>query len=113
MCVECGKRRIVYCLAALTKAEDLALIRIQEELLFICGSTLFPGGEFQDKLVVREGLNCSSPIETTYYAGMYWYSLISSFGICTVRSGPMLLPQDFCRFGCALAYFHVQSFGVV
>ena len=36
----------------------------------MCGSPLFPFGPlYAETLVVREGINCSSPIETTYYAG--------------------------------------------
>lgn len=69
VCCECGKRRVVYSSRKLSAAEERALIRLQEELLYICGSPLFPGGEFQDKIVVREGINCQAPIETTYYAG--------------------------------------------
>ncbi len=70
VCCECGKRRVVYSSRKLSAAEERALIRLQEELLYICGSPLFPGGEFQDKIVVREGINCQAPIETTYYAGI-------------------------------------------
>jgi hypothetical protein len=47
-----------------------SLDRVQEELIYTCGSSLFPEGhEFDKKLVVREGLDCNTTIETTYYAG--------------------------------------------
>ena len=71
MCCECGKRRVVYCSRKLTPAEEKALNRVQEELLYVCGSPLFPGGVYQDSIIVKEGLTCSSSIETTYYAGLY------------------------------------------
>lgn len=74
-CCDCGKRRVVYSSKKLSPPEERALCRLQEELLYTCGSPLFPGGEFQDTIVVREGLNCQTPIETTYYAGKKKYIL--------------------------------------
>ena len=59
----------MYCSKKLDTVQERALSRVQEELLYICGSPLFPGGINQDKIIVREGLSCSSPMETTYYAG--------------------------------------------
>uniref|UniRef100_K1R165 Uncharacterized protein n=1 Tax=Magallana gigas TaxID=29159 RepID=K1R165_MAGGI len=44
-------------------------LRVKEEFLYVCGSTLFPGGDMQDKILVKESLHCGSPIETTYYSG--------------------------------------------
>lgn len=44
-------------------------MRVQEEILYVCGNPLFPGGPMEDVLIVREGLNCSSTTETSYYAG--------------------------------------------
>lgn len=75
VCCDCGKRRVVYSSKKLSPPEERALCRLQEELLYTCGSPLFPGGEFQDTIVVREGLNCQTPIETTYYAGKKKYIL--------------------------------------
>lgn len=46
-------------------------LRVKEEFLYVCGSTLFPGGDMQDKILVKESLHCGSPIETTYYSGIY------------------------------------------
>ena len=51
-------------------AEDRAVTRSQEELLYTCGTPLFPGGSLQDTVLVKEGITCSSPMEAAYYAGM-------------------------------------------
>ncbi|XP_053374644.1 uncharacterized protein LOC123531296 [Mercenaria mercenaria] len=69
-CVECGKRRVVYCKTSLTRPQEQLIIRVQEELLYVCGNPLFPRGPMQDILIVREGLSCSFPIEVSYYAGI-------------------------------------------
>ena len=69
MCVECGKRRVVYVSRRLGGAELLAVQRLQEDLFFTCGSTLFTDEPYKATLVVREGIACESPIETTYYNG--------------------------------------------
>ena len=43
---------------------------MQEELHYTCGAAPFPGShDLFDKLVVKEGMSCSTPIETTYYTG--------------------------------------------
>ncbi|XP_052761673.1 uncharacterized protein LOC128204302 [Mya arenaria] len=68
-CCECGKRRVVYSEKRLCPQEEKSLIRVQEELLFVCCAVLFPGGQYQDIIIVKEGQCCSSPIEVTYYAG--------------------------------------------
>ena len=70
MCCECGKRRVIYSAKRLSIAEERAVTRVQEELLYMCGSPLFPGGSLQDTILVKEGLKCSSPMEASYYAGM-------------------------------------------
>ncbi|CAG2208685.1 unnamed protein product [Mytilus edulis] len=70
ICCECGKRRVVYCSQKLSHQMCNCLDRVQEELFYSCGSPLLPDGhQFNGKLLVREGVDCSSPIETTYYAG--------------------------------------------
>ena len=55
----------------MTVAEERAVTRVQEELLYICGSPIFPGGNLQDTVLVREGISCSSPMESQYYAGRF------------------------------------------
>ncbi|XP_053405192.1 uncharacterized protein LOC123536040 [Mercenaria mercenaria] len=67
-CFDCGKRRVVYAAKKFTYIEQQRLSRVKEEKLYVCGSTLFPGLDLQDVVVVKEGQNCQSPIETTYYA---------------------------------------------
>ena len=70
ICSECGKRRVVYSSATLLQRERIQLQRTQEELHYTCGAAAFPGShDLFDKLVVKEGMSCSTPIETTYYTG--------------------------------------------
>lgn len=71
MCVECGKRRVVYSSAKFTRAQQEFLLRTQEELMYVCGNKRVPSGPMEDVIIVREGLNCLSPIEASYYAGGY------------------------------------------
>ena len=70
LCCECGKRRVVYSPKKLTVTDMLAIHRLQEELIYTCGDTLFPeGSEYREVVIVREGITCKSAMETTYYAG--------------------------------------------
>lgn len=55
----------------LESRKQRAGLRVKEEFLYVCGSTLFPVGDMQDKILVKESLHCGSPIETTYYSGIY------------------------------------------
>ena len=69
-CAECGKRRIVYSKTKLSTSESHAVVMVEEELLYTCGNTLFPPDHaLYTHVVVREGINCRSQIETSYYAG--------------------------------------------
>ncbi len=43
---------------------------LKEQVSYTCGSPLFTVGPHENSIVVREGLNCSAPIETSYYAGL-------------------------------------------
>lgn len=47
-------------------SEEKAVERSQEEMFFVCGSSLFISGPHKDNVFVREGI---SYIKTTYYAG--------------------------------------------
>ena len=69
-CCECQKRRIVYSAARFSKKEEEAITRASEELYYVCGTTLFEEGAFAGKLVVKESINCTTPIETAYFAGL-------------------------------------------
>lgn len=70
ICTECGKRRCIYCKQRLSREMLICIERLQEELVYSCGGSLLPNGhEFEEVLVIRQGLTCSSPIEITYYGG--------------------------------------------
>lgn len=71
ICCECGKRRVIYSAKKLSVLEERAVTRVQEELLYTCGCPLFPGGNLQDTILVKEGISCISPMEATYYAGIF------------------------------------------
>ena len=66
-CVECNKPRCVYSPSLLTPAQKTALVRLKgpEESTFTCGS---PIAMEPSPFVVRQGLQCSSPMETQYYS---------------------------------------------
>ena len=66
-CKECDKKRVLYSLKRLSALEKATLKRLDEEIIYTCGSTLPSLAEF---VVVREGITCSTPIETTYYSGI-------------------------------------------
>ena len=73
-CRECGNRRVVYSKAQLITREMAALERFEEELLYVCGYTLFPQDyPLCNSIIVKEGINCKSQIETTYYAGVWQF----------------------------------------
>ena len=67
ICAECGKRRVVFSPKRLNTEQELALIQVQEDIVYTCGGTLFTTGPYSDTLVVRTGINCASLIETQYY----------------------------------------------
>ena len=70
-CSECDKRRVIYSANRLTKNEELALVRLKEETIYICGNSLFcDDHDLSEKLVVRESLNCESNIEIPYYSAV-------------------------------------------
>ncbi len=52
--------------------ENLALERAQDDLLYVCGSSVFPEGDpMNDTLLIRQGLACASPIDVLYFASEY------------------------------------------
>jgi len=76
----CGKRRVIYCKERLNRQQLDDINEAQDQLMYTCGSTLFPPGHRQHAVVfVREGLECASDMETSYYAGKsfkyYFYAL--------------------------------------
>ena len=66
---ECDKRRVIYAAKRLDQIQRKALEAVKDEQVYSCGSALFHEGPYTDVIVVREGMNCQSTIETTYYAG--------------------------------------------
>ena len=71
VCSECGKARVVYSPVRLTCGEIASVKRREESVMYSCGSPLFDDDHPLFKYcVVREGLNCETPIETQYYAGL-------------------------------------------
>ena len=68
-CVECGKPRLIY---SILKPSARQLNRLEgwiEDEAFTCGQDLFPELHPQHKvMVVREGLNCASPVEVAFYS---------------------------------------------
>lgn len=69
---DCGKRRVIYCKERLSTVMCRSLDRVQEEPHYTCGSPLFPEGhEFHNKLIVRESLDCETPIEKNLLCEIY------------------------------------------
>lgn len=70
-CVECGKARCVFSAESFTKTSHRDFMRVKDELMYTCGSKLFPDGHEQEKkVVVRQAQTCTSLIETLYYSGV-------------------------------------------
>ncbi|XP_062607327.1 uncharacterized protein LOC134269120 [Saccostrea cucullata] len=71
ICCLCGKRRVVYSKERLSRLQITDIEEVQDNLLYTCGSSLFPEGHrCYDNVVVTEGLECATEMETTYYAGI-------------------------------------------
>ena len=69
-CAECGKRRVVYSKAKLNSKEMGMVSLVEEDLLYVCGNSLFPSSHPRhSEIVTREGINCQAFIETQYYSG--------------------------------------------
>ncbi|XP_052720051.1 uncharacterized protein LOC128191789 [Crassostrea angulata] len=70
MCCLCGKRRVVYCKERLSRQQVTDIEVVQDNLLYTCGSMLFPyGHRNHETVVVKDGLECAAEMETTYSAG--------------------------------------------
>ncbi|XP_052798592.1 uncharacterized protein LOC128230403 isoform X2 [Mya arenaria] len=69
ICRECGKWRVVYSPKKLSPAEGRSVMRVQEELVYACGNPLFHAGVYHNTIIVKEGINCNSLMESAYYAG--------------------------------------------
>lgn len=82
-CSDCGKSRVVYSKTKLSKLAGDAVRRVCEQNTYCCGDPLFPeSGISYDSIVVREGITCTSPMETTYYS-----NIITRFEPCCFHCG--------------------------
>jgi len=62
-CYEFFKPRCIYSKTKLTKDEQIALKRVQESLLYTCGSSIFPpNSAYHDTVCVKESFTCGDPI---------------------------------------------------
>ncbi len=70
LCGECLKPRIIYYAQyVLTPSEKISVERAKESADYVCGASLLPvNNELHAKIYVRVGLECNSPIETSYYS---------------------------------------------
>ena len=68
-CVLCQKPRCVYAQNALSKILKDEIINLEEDGEYSCGGALVDEDHhMRHSVVVRRQLNCSSPMETTYYS---------------------------------------------
>ncbi len=69
VCAECLKPRCIYGIRRLTPAEFQLLGRVKEDVLYVCGSTLF---DFTSELAkiccVELNVNCNSDMSSHYYS---------------------------------------------
>ena len=71
VCGECCKPRCIYAQSKLSGEQTKEVTRIQDSNLFTCGSPLFPpSSRYENSIVVREALVCSSYMETQYYSSV-------------------------------------------
>ena len=78
-CHKCDNRRVVFSKIKLTNKKEHLIIRIQERMLYTCGSNLFAEtSKLYKSIVVKEGLNCASPMETQYYSAIKSFFLSST-----------------------------------
>jgi len=71
VCCVCDKPRVVYSLSQLQYSTIQIIKGISTDYLYSCGSTLpiaCDSEEHRDSPVVRQGINCNSPIEFAYYS---------------------------------------------
>ena len=68
MCGECHKPRCVYAARKLSAVEATLLEQIKEDNVYTCGSQMFPPDHhLMSTVIVRIGITCQSPMESTYY----------------------------------------------
>ena len=70
VCVECEKPRVVYSKKKLDNCQRLLLAKTISSYEYSCGAFLFPPSEKRktaQTLCIRPNLQCTKPIEVTYY----------------------------------------------
>ncbi|XP_019633426.1 PREDICTED: uncharacterized protein LOC109476848 [Branchiostoma belcheri] len=92
-CALCLKPRCVYSQCKLKREEEGAVRRLKSSKVYTCGNNLFEeGGRYHDTIVARVAVNCTSPVEATYYS-----STLVSFPACCFHCGTvdnLLGPED-------------------
>ena len=86
MCV-CSKPRVVYSQSQLSSSTIQFVEGVAEDYLFSCGSKLPSVCESEGSPVVREGINCSTPVEFAYYSSKkfkFVCALCGSDDDCTI-----------------------------
>ncbi|CAC5419773.1 unnamed protein product [Mytilus coruscus] len=68
LCSECSKPRCIFSEKKLSREQDELILRLKEYSFYTCGGALVQYDSETVDIVVREGLACNSPIETTYYS---------------------------------------------
>lgn len=68
-CVECLKPRVIYGNLKLSGRQELLLAELIGEYSYTCGAPLTPPGHsLHEKTTLKLGIDCSSPLEITYYS---------------------------------------------
>ena len=70
MCGECQKPRCIYSATKLSDAEANAVEQVKDSNVYTCGSELL-SQDLASAVIVRIGITCQSPIETTYYTATH------------------------------------------
>ena len=97
ICSLFSKLRCVYSNSKFTKTQSLKLKRHQKENTCSCGESLFaPNDNYYHSIITRQQLNCSLPMETTYYGSVTVTFKLICFH-CGGTSGCELLNNDFTR----------------
>ncbi|XP_052781350.1 uncharacterized protein LOC128217930 [Mya arenaria] len=82
-CVECNKPRLVYSKSRLNERTKLQLALALSEGDYTCGSPLTtPEHPLHGKMFVRMNIDCSSPMETSYFSCIHYSSDIAQTDRC-------------------------------
>ena len=96
ICSLCSKPRCVYCNSKFTKAQSLKLKHCQDENTYNCGESLFAPDDNYYQSIIRQQLNWSSQMETTYYGSVTVTFKLICFQ-CGGTSGSEVLNNNFTR----------------